>query len=121
EHVKFLLATTDPQKLPVTILSRCLQFNLKNMSPEKIVEHLKTILDKEVIRYEEAALWLLARAADGSMRDALSLTDQAISYGSEKIIEQDVATMLGTIDHVLIQKIVDALILSDAKNLLQAV
>src|SRR5690606_8339589 len=71
--------------------------------------------------YEEAALWLLARAADGSMRDALSLTDQAISYGSEKIIEQDVATMLGTIDHALIQKIVDALILSDAKNLLQAV
>lgn len=121
EHVKFLLATTDPQKLPVTILSRCLQFNLKNMSPEKIVEHLKTILDKEVIPYEEAALWLLARAADGSMRDALSLTDQAISYGSEKIVEQDVATMLGTIDHALIQKIVDALILSDAKNLLKAV
>lgn len=121
EHVKFLLATTDPQKLPVTILSRCLQFNLKNMSPEKIVEHLQHVLDKEVIPYEEAALWLLARAADGSMRDALSLTDQAISFGGEKITERDVAAMLGTIDHGLIQKLVDALIVADAKALLEAV
>lgn len=121
EHIKFLLATTDPQKLPVTILSRCLQFNLKNMSPEKIVEHLQHILDKEVIPYEESALWLLARAADGSMRDALSLTDQAISFGGEKITERDVAAMLGTIDHGLIQKLVDALITADAKTLLQAV
>ncbi len=121
EHVKFLLATTDPQKLPVTILSRCLQFNLKNMSPEKIVEHLKVILDKEVIPFEEAALWLLARAADGSMRDALSLTDQAISFGSEKIIEHDVASMLGAIDHALIEKILGALLASDAATLLKAV
>ena len=69
-HVKFLLATTDPHKLPVTVLSRCLQFNLKNLAPEKIVEYLKTILDKEMIPFDDGALWLLARAADGSMRDA---------------------------------------------------
>jgi DNA polymerase-3 subunit gamma/tau len=79
-HVKFLFATTDPQKLPVTILSRCLQFNLKNISPQIIVDHLKFILDKEKIVFEEPGLWLIGRAADGSMRDALSLTDQAVSY-----------------------------------------
>src|SRR5690606_19610318 len=79
-HVKFLFATTDPQKLPVTILSRCLQFNLKNMSPEKIVVHLKHVLSEEKVDFEDAALWALARAAEGSMRDALSLTDQAIAY-----------------------------------------
>lgn len=121
EHVKFLLATTDPQKLPVTILSRCLQFNLKNMSPERIVEHLKDILGKEVVPFEEAGLWLLARSADGSMRDALSLTDQAISFGSGKIVEADVAAMLGTIDHQLIQKLMNGLIQLDGQALLEAV
>lgn len=121
EHVKFLLATTDPQKLPVTILSRCLQFNLKNMSPERIVGHLQFVLGKEVIPFEEQALWLLARSADGSMRDALSLTDQAISFGGGKVVEMDVAAMLGTIDHVLIQNIMSALVSSDGQAILQAV
>lgn len=121
EHVKFLLATTDPQKLPVTILSRCLQFNLKNMSPERIVGHLQFVLEKEAVPFEESALWLLARAADGSMRDGLSLTDQAIAFGSGKISDPDVAAMLGTIDHQLIQKLMDALIASDGRQLLQAV
>ncbi|WNO11671.1 DNA polymerase III subunit gamma/tau [Teredinibacter sp. KSP-S5-2] len=121
EHVKFLLATTDPQKLPVTILSRCLQFNLKNMSPERIVERLKFILDKELVPFEESGLWALARSADGSMRDALSLTDQAISYGSGKLVEQEVAAMLGTIDRVLVQQLIEALINSDGKKMLSAV
>jgi len=120
-HVKFLLATTDPHKLPVTVLSRCLQFNLKNLAPEKIVEYLKVVLDKEVIPYEEAALWLLARAADGSMRDALSLTDQAIAFGSEKIAETGVREMLGTMDRRLIRPMLDALIASDAPALLSAI
>jgi len=98
-HVKFLLATTDPQKLPVTILSRCLQFNLKNLSPERISEHLKFVLGEEKIPCEEGALWALARAADGSMRDALSLTDQAIAHGDGQVNESEVSAMLGTIDH----------------------
>ncbi|VUD69023.1 DNA polymerase III subunit tau [Thalassocella blandensis] len=121
EHVKFLLATTDPQKLPVTILSRCLQFNLKNMSPERIVGHLQFILEKEVIPFEEPALWQLARSADGSMRDALSLTDQAISFGGGKVVETDVAAMLGTIDHVLIQNIMQALISGNGQAILQGI
>ena len=79
EHVKFLLATTDPQKLPATILSRCLQFSLKNMTPERVVEHLTHVLGVENVPFEDDALWLLGRAADGSMRDAMSLTDQAIA------------------------------------------
>ena len=85
-HVKFLLATTDPQKLPATVLSRCLQFNLKNMPPEQIVGHLSHVLEQEMVSFEEPALWLLGRAASGSMRDALSLTDQAIAFGSGKLI-----------------------------------
>ncbi|WP_018416189.1 DNA polymerase III subunit gamma/tau [Teredinibacter turnerae] len=121
EHVKFLLATTDPQKLPVTILSRCLQFNLKNMSPERIVGHLQNVLEKEAIPSDDAALWSLARAADGSMRDALSLTDQAIAFGSGKVADSDVAAMLGTIDHQLIQRLIEALIESDGARLLNAV
>jgi DNA polymerase III subunit gamma/tau len=120
-HVKFLLATTDPQKLPMTILSRCLQFNLKNMNPERIVGHLKFVLDQEVIPFEEAALWQLGRAADGSMRDALSLTDQAISYGAGKVTEQEVATMLGTLDQAAVYDIVAALVMLDAKAVLNAV
>jgi DNA polymerase-3 subunit gamma/tau len=121
EHVKFLLATTDPQKLPVTILSRCLQFNLKNMSPERIVGHLQFVLEQEALPFEEPALWQLARSADGSMRDALSLTDQAIAYGAGKVGDADVIAMLGTIDHRLIEKLVRALIDSDGQALLRAV
>ncbi|MZR64024.1 DNA polymerase III subunit gamma/tau [Alcanivorax sp. DP30] len=102
-HVKFLLATTDPQKLPVTVLSRCLQFSLKALPPEQIAGHLKALLDKEMIRYDEPALLSLGRAAQGSMRDALSLTDQAISFGGEQLGSEAVNAMLGTVDrnHVL--------------------
>ena len=89
-HVKFLLATTDPQKLPATVLSRCLQFNLKNMSAELIVGHLKYVLEQEMVSFDEPGLWLLGRAANGSMRDALSLTDQAIAFGSGKLAASDV-------------------------------
>lgn len=120
-HVKFLLATTDPQKLPVTILSRCLQFNLKNMIPERIVEHLCHVLTAESIPYEEPALWLLARSADGSMRDALSLTDQAIAFGAGSVVEADVRAMLGTIDQRLVYRLVDSLAVHDAKGLLTTV
>ena len=121
EHVKFLLATTDPQKLPITILSRCLQFNLKNMTPERIVAHLTHVLGEEMVPFEESALWLLARSADGSMRDALSLTDQAIGFGSGKISDADVSAMLGTIDHKLIERLMGALISCDAQTVLNAV
>ncbi|MFT5887233.1 MAG: DNA polymerase-3 subunit gamma/tau [Zhongshania sp.] len=120
-HVKFLLATTDPQKLPATILSRCLQFNLKNLSAERIVEYLKTILEKEMVSYEEPSLWLLGRAADGSMRDALSLTDQAIAFGSGRLGEQDVRQMLGTIDHGSVYRLIEALTASDGAALLAIV
>lgn len=120
-HVKFLLATTDPQKLPVTILSRCLQFNLKNMNPERIVQHLKFVLDKELVPFEESALWQLGRSADGSMRDALSLTDQAIAYGSGKITEAEVRAMLGTIDQGAVYEVINALAALDGRELLAAV
>jgi DNA polymerase-3 subunit gamma/tau len=120
-HVKFLLATTDPQKLPVTILSRCLQFNLKNLIPERIVEHLRFVLGEENIPFEEAALWLLARSADGSMRDGMSLTDQAIAFGAGQITAQDVQTMLGSIDQLLVSRLVECLAVRDARALLAAV
>lgn len=120
-HVKFLLATTDPQKLPATILSRCLQFNLKNLTAERIVEYLKTILEKEMVHYEEPSLWLLGRAADGSMRDALSLTDQAIAFGSGKLAEVDVRQMLGTIDHGSVYRLIEAFAASDGAALLAIV
>lgn len=109
EHVKFLFATTDPKKLPITVLSRCLQFNLKNMSPERVVNHLRTVLAAEGIEAEEAALWQLGRAADGSMRDALSLTDQAIAFGSGQLNEREVATMLGTVDRNEVFHLIEAL------------
>lgn len=121
EHVKFLFATTDPQKLPVTILSRCLQFNLKNMSPERIVQHLTHVLSEESVGFEEAALWALARAADGSMRDALSLTDQAIAYGNHQLSDEGVTAMLGTVDQKRIYRILDALLVSDAAKVMQEV
>ena len=120
-HVKFLLATTDPQKIPATILSRCLQFSLKNLSPERVVDYLKTVLDKEMIQYEEPALWLLGRAADGSMRDALSLTDQGIAFGSGKLLEHDIRQMLGTIDHNAVYRLLEALRQRDAAGLMAVV
>ncbi|MDG2115373.1 MAG: DNA polymerase III subunit gamma/tau [Porticoccaceae bacterium] len=108
-HVKFLFATTDPQKLPITVLSRCLQFNLKNLSAERITEHLQFVLGEETVPFEEAALWSLARAADGSMRDALSLTDQAIGHGGGQINDADVSAMLGTIERAYVVDISKAL------------
>lgn len=117
-HVKFLLATTDPQKLPATILSRCLQFNLKNMVPEQIVSHLKHVLGEEMITFEDPSLWLLGRAAEGSMRDALSLTDQAIAFGSGKLSEEDVRTMLGSVDLSFIYQLLDAVMSNDAVSAL---
>ncbi|WP_066966868.1 DNA polymerase III subunit gamma/tau [Microbulbifer sp. Q7] len=120
-HVKFLLATTDPQKLPVTVLSRCLQFNLKNMSPERVVAHLRFVLEKELVPFEEAALWHLGRAADGSMRDAMSLTDQAIAFGGGKISEGEVRAMLGTLDSTLVWKLVQALAEENPSALFAAV
>ncbi len=121
EHVKFLLATTDPKKLPVTVLSRCLQFNLKNLSPERVVHYLKQILAKEQIEFDEAALWQLGRAADGRMRDALSLTDQAISFGENRLAEADVRLMLGSIDHREVYELLDALIAKDAGRMLKRI
>ncbi|MCH8500081.1 MAG: DNA polymerase III subunit gamma/tau [Marinobacter sp.] len=118
EHVKFLLATTDPQKLPVTILSRCLQFNLKRMTPEHVAGHLRHVLTEESIPFEDDALWSLARAADGSMRDALSLTDQAIAFGNQRLAASDVSAMLGTIDQRDIVQLVDALTQNDGPRLL---
>ncbi|WP_324727211.1 DNA polymerase III subunit gamma/tau [Pseudomonas chlororaphis] len=120
-YVKFILATTDPQKLPATILSRCLQFSLKNMSPERVVEHLTHVLGVENVPFEDDALWLLGRAADGSMRDAMSLTDQAIAFGEGKVMAADVRAMLGTLDHGQVYDVLHALINGDAKALLEAV
>src|SRR3546814_812886 len=97
-HVKFILATTDPQKIPVTVLSRCLQFNLKQMTAESIVAHLQEVLGQDSMQYETPALRLLAQAASGSMRDALSLTDQAIAYSAGNLTSEAVQGMLGTID-----------------------
>ncbi|WP_308368432.1 MULTISPECIES: DNA polymerase III subunit gamma/tau [unclassified Microbulbifer] len=120
-HVKFLLATTDPQKLPVTVLSRCLQFNLKNMSPERVVEHLRFVLEQEMVPFEEGALWHLGRAADGSMRDAMSLADQAIAFGGGVIAEAEVRAMLGSIDTGLVWKLLEALTEESAPALFAAV
>ncbi|MBC3272737.1 DNA polymerase III subunit gamma/tau [Pseudomonas sp. SWRI81] len=120
-YVKFILATTDPQKLPATILSRCLQFSLKNMTPERVVEHLTHVLSAENVPFEDDALWLLGRAADGSMRDAMSLTDQAIAFGEGKVLAADVRAMLGTLDHGQVFDVLHSLIEGDAKALLEAV
>lgn len=120
-HVKFLLATTDPQKLPITILSRCLQFNLKNLIPERIVNHLTHVLTQEQVAYDDPALWLLARSADGSMRDAMSLTDQAIAFGAGSIQEADVRAMLGTIDQRLVYQMLQCLASGDARGLIASV
>ena len=108
-HVKFILATTDPQKIPVTVLSRCLQFNLKQMPADAIVGHLDSVLGQEGIPFDRPALRLLAQAASGSMRDALSLTDQAISYSAGNLTEEAVRGMLGTIDQRHLARLLDAL------------
>jgi DNA polymerase III subunit gamma/tau len=118
EHVKFILATTDPQKIPVTVLSRCLQFNLKQMPPGHIVEHLARVLAAEAVPFEAAALTHLAKAAAGSMRDALSLLDQAIAHGAGKIEEAGVRDMLGTVADDYLFSIVDGLVAGDIQAML---
>ena len=120
-HALFLLATTDPQKLPATVLSRCLQFNLKNMQPEQIVNHLQHILSAESIQSDAEALALIARAAEGSMRDALSLTDQAIAYGQGNLTGAQVAEMLGTVDRGKALDLVEAILNEDASTVLTLV
>ena len=118
EHVKFILATTDPQKIPVTVLSRCLQFNLKQMAPAGIVSHLENILAQEQISFESPALRLLAQGAQGSMRDALSLTDQAIAYAAGQVTLDAVQGMLGALDHSYVVGLLDALSAQDGVALL---
>jgi DNA polymerase-3 subunit gamma/tau len=120
-HVKFLLATTDPQKLPVTVLSRCLQFNLKRFPPGMIFKRLVHITEAEKIESEPEALRQVARAAEGSMRDALSLLDQVIAFGGGKLTAEDVRTMLGTLDRTQVFGIVEALIARDARQVLDRV
>ncbi|MDN2717790.1 DNA polymerase III subunit gamma/tau [Janthinobacterium sp. SUN120] len=118
EHVKFILATTDPQKIPVTVLSRCLQFNLKQMPPGHIISHLDNILGQEGIAFEQPALRLLAQGAHGSMRDALSLTDQAIAYAAGEVTLDAVQGMLGALDQSYLVRLLDALAQQDGADLL---
>jgi DNA polymerase-3 subunit gamma/tau len=118
-HVKFMLATTDPKKVPITVLSRCLQFQLRNLLPERISSYLSEILAKESIGFEPAALTVIARAARGSMRDALSLTDQAVSYGDGAVHERDVIEMLGTVSRNDIEPLLTALLLGRAADVLE--
>ncbi len=120
-HVKFLLATTDPQKLPATVLSRCLQFNLKRLPVALISARLRQILDSEGIAVEAAAVTLLARAADGSLRDALSLLDQMLAYGGGQVTEAGARAMLGTVDRQQVVTLVERLADRDARGLLAAV
>lgn len=118
EHVKFILATTDPQKIPVTVLSRCLQFNLKQMPPGHIVDHLARILDAEQVIHDAAALRLIAKAASGSMRDALSLLDQAIAHGAGRVEAEQVGNMLGAVGDDHLFGVLDALVQGDVAGLL---
>jgi len=117
-HVKFLLATTDPQNLPVTVLSRCLQFNLKRLPVSMIRERLRLVAENEALEFEGPALDLLARAADGSVRDALSLLDQAASHGGGQLTETDVAAMLGTVDREHAVRLMDAIVAGDGPRIL---
>ncbi len=119
EYLKFVLATTDPQKVPVTVLSRCLQFNLRPMAPETVLEHLTSVLQTEAVPAEQQALRLIARAARGSMRDALSLTDQAIAFGSGKLEEGTVRQMLGSVDRTYVVRLIEALANSDGKTVVE--
>jgi len=116
EYLKFVLATTDPQKVPVTVLSRCLQFNLRPMAPETVLQHLTQVLQTEGIQAETGALRLLSRAARGSMRDALSLTDQAIAFGNGQLDEPMVRQMLGSVDRSYVFRLIDALAQGDGKT-----
>jgi DNA polymerase-3 subunit gamma/tau len=120
-HVEFILATTDPQKLPITVLSRCLQFNLKNLAPALLATHLAHILETEKIPFEPAALDLLGRAGEGSARDALSLLDQAIAYGAGEVKADQVATMLGVLDQTYLFSMLQHLVNGDAKALLEEI
>ena len=119
DYLKFVLATTDPQKVPATVLSRCLQFNLRPMAPETVMEHLVRVLGIENVRAEPQALRLLSRAARGSMRDALSLTDQAIAFGSGQLDEMSVRTMLGSVDRSYVFRLVDALARNDGRTVVE--
>jgi DNA polymerase III subunit gamma/tau len=121
EYLKFVLATTDPEKMLPTVLSRCLQFNLRPMAPETVQSHLQRVLQAEQVAFEEGALRVLGRAARGSMRDALSLTDQAIAFGGGQVLEQGVRAMLGAVDRSHCHELVQALAAHDAKALLQRV
>ena len=116
-HVVFILATTDPQKVPVTVLSRCLQFNLKNMPPSMIAQHLSRVLEAEGVAFETQALAQIGRAAAGSMRDALSLLDQAIAYGGGSVAEREVREMLGVVDRRYLERVLDALLEGDGPAL----
>jgi DNA polymerase-3 subunit gamma/tau len=120
-HVKFILATTDPQKVPVTVLSRCLQFNLKRLSREQIESQLRHILEQEKIAWDEESLSLLARGADGSMRDGLSLLDQAIAFGGGQVSGSEVRAMIGTVDADQVYRLIDALAAGSGSDLLQVV
>lgn len=119
EYLKFVLATTDPQKVPVTVLSRCLQFNLRPMAPETVREHLQQVLQLENVQAEPQALRLLARAARGSMRDALSLTDQAIAFGSGQLTDATVRQMLGSVDRGYVFRLIEALAVGDGKTVVE--
>jgi len=120
-HVKFLFATTDPQKLPITVLSRCLQFNLKNLSPQQITEYLDTVLKKEAITFEEEALWQIAASANGSMRDALTLVDQAISYCEGSITTDGVVEMLGIPEQGKVFTLLEKMSTGDVQEVLAVV
>jgi DNA polymerase-3 subunit gamma/tau len=120
-HVKFVLATTDPNKIPVTILSRCLQFNLRRLLPAQIRDYLEKILASESIEAEGAAVERIARAADGSMRDGLSLLDQAIAYGGGKLVDEDVAQMMGSVDHAHVAALIRSVARGEADQLLEIV
>ena len=119
EYLKFVLATTDPQKVPVTVLSRCLQFNLRPIAPETIQEQLETVLQAESVSAEKQALRLIARAARGSMRDALSLTDQAIAFGAGQLQEATVRQMLGSVDRSHVFRLIEALAAGDGKTVVE--
>ena len=119
EHVKFLLATTDPKKVPVTVLSRCLQFQLKNISPQKITEYIAGVLATEEVVFEIPAIKVIARSAEGSMRDALSLTDQAIAFGQGKLLHADVVTMLGVVGRDEVAALLQALNAGSAEQILE--
>jgi DNA polymerase III subunit gamma/tau len=121
EYLKFVLATTDPEKMLPTVLSRCLQFNLRPMAPEVVAAHLQTVLKAEAVAYDDASIRLLARAARGSMRDALSLADQAIAYGGGTLAAEAVRSMLGSVDRGHAERIVRALAASDGRAVLAAV